>query len=234
MSVPVLSTQIGVDGGQRLGRGHLLDEGVHPRQPDGGDRERDAHQEHEALRDQRHEAGGRGLGRLVESDAADREREQQQDRASGTISDRGRPQHAVDLDLERRGWMAERAGLAGDLLGVALARARRRPRSSRSPTRQNEPESSRSPSRLRTPSDSPVSIDSSMRQAARATTTTPSATSWSPGSTRTRSPGTTSSARSSIGSAVADRRFALRARPAARAGRASPWPSAPGGSRSPS
>ena len=61
---------------------------------------------------------------------------------------------------------------------------------------QKEPESARSPTRLRTPSASPVSIDSS-RVSPRLSATSPSATSWSPGSTRIQSPGTTSSASSS-------------------------------------
>ena len=61
---------------------------------------------------------------------------------------------------------------------------------------QNDPESRRSPSPLRTPSDSPVRMDSSIVRP-REERTTPSATSWSPGSTRTTSPGTTSSSLSS-------------------------------------
>ncbi len=58
---------------------------------------------------------------------------------------------------------------------------------------QKEPESARSPASLRTPSASPVSIDSS-RVIPREPLTAPSATSWSPGATSIRSPGTISSA----------------------------------------
>ncbi len=61
---------------------------------------------------------------------------------------------------------------------------------------QNEPESRRSPSPLRMPSASPVSIDSS-RVMPRLAIASPSATSWSPGSTRTTSPGTISVASTS-------------------------------------
>ena len=61
---------------------------------------------------------------------------------------------------------------------------------------QKEPESTRSPSPLRIPSASPVSIDSS-RVMPRLAITSPSATSWSPGSTATTSPGTISLASSS-------------------------------------
>src|SRR4051794_16056369 len=61
---------------------------------------------------------------------------------------------------------------------------------------QNAPERRRSPSPFRTPSDSPVRIDSSIVRP-REERTMPSATSWSPGSTRTTSPGTTSSSLSS-------------------------------------
>ncbi len=60
---------------------------------------------------------------------------------------------------------------------------------------QKEPESARSPRPLRTPSASPVSIDSSSVMP-RVRITSPSATSWSPGSTWTTSPGTTSVASS--------------------------------------
>ena len=130
-----------VHGGQRLGRGHLLDEGVHPRQADGRDGEGDAHQQHQALGDQRHEAGGRRLSRLVERHVADRERDQQQ-HGERHHHDRGRAQHAVDLDLERRGRVAERPGLAGDLLRVAVARGPRRPRSSPSPRGRRRPRAS--------------------------------------------------------------------------------------------
>ena len=58
---------------------------------------------------------------------------------------------------------------------------------------QKEPESARSPRPLRTPSASPVSIDSSS-VIPRVRITSPSATSWSPGSTAITSPGTISSA----------------------------------------
>ena len=64
---------------------------------------------------------------------------------------------------------------------------------------QKEPESARWPTRFRTPSASPVSIDSSSVRP-RLSVTSPSATSWSPGSIRIQSPGTTSSARSSTSS----------------------------------
>ncbi len=59
---------------------------------------------------------------------------------------------------------------------------------------QKEPERARSPLALPMPSASPVSIDSS-RVMPRLAITSPSATSWSPGSTATTSPGTISSAR---------------------------------------
>ncbi len=116
---PGLVDAHGVHRGQRLRRRHLLHQGVHARESNGGDRERNAHQEHQALRDQGHQAGGRGLRRIVEIDAPDRECEQQQDRQRDH-DDRGHPQHAVDLELQRRRWMAEGTGLPGDLLGVAL------------------------------------------------------------------------------------------------------------------
>ena len=58
---------------------------------------------------------------------------------------------------------------------------------------QKEPERARSPASLRTPSASPVSIDSSS-VIPRVLSTSPSATSWSPGATSTTSPGTISSA----------------------------------------
>ena len=61
---------------------------------------------------------------------------------------------------------------------------------------QKEPESTRSPSPLRIPSASPVSSDSSI-VIPRLATTSPSATSWSPGPTAMTSPGTTSLASSS-------------------------------------
>ena len=61
---------------------------------------------------------------------------------------------------------------------------------------QKDPERARSPRPLRTPSASPVSIDSSS-VIPRLRITSPSATSWSPGSTSTTSPGTTSVASSS-------------------------------------
>ena len=100
--------------------------------------------------------------------------------------------------------MAELARLAGDLLGVGLSRGRRRPRSSPSRRCRTSPRARGRARRLRIPSDSPVSIDSS-RVSPREAITGPSATSWSPGSIRITSPGTTSSARRSIGDAVADR-----------------------------
>ena len=109
-----------VHGGERLGCSDLLHEGVHPRQADGRDGKGDAHQQHQALRDQRHEAGGRGLSRLVERHVADRERDQQE-HCERHHHDRGRAQHAVDLDLKWRGWMAERPGFARHLLRVAVA-----------------------------------------------------------------------------------------------------------------
>ena len=68
---------------------------------------------------------------------------------------------------------------------------------------QKEPERTRSPAPLRIPSASPVSIDSS-RVIPRLAITSPSATSWSPGSTATTSPGTTSSAQQLDHGAVAD------------------------------
>ncbi len=58
---------------------------------------------------------------------------------------------------------------------------------------QNEPESTRSPAPFGTPSASPVSIDSSS-VIPRLAIASPSATSWSPGSTAIASPGTISSA----------------------------------------
>jgi hypothetical protein len=58
---------------------------------------------------------------------------------------------------------------------------------------QKDPDSARSPGCLRTPSASPVSSDSSS-VIPRLSIVSPSATSWSPGSILTTSPGTTSSA----------------------------------------
>ena len=174
--------------------------------------------------------GGRRLGGLVEVDAPDREGEQQQDRQRDH-EDRRRPQHAVDLELKRRGWMAEGAGLAGDLLGVALladgvdlvvggaheaegagqqpiaARACGPRRTRRSGWTRPWSGRARTPRRRRRPAGRPA------RPARRR-----------PARPRRR------------GAPPAGRRGprAPSARPGPPAGRASPSPSAPGGSRSPS
>ena len=102
--------------------------------------------------------------------------------------------HLVDLGLQRRGRVAEGARLAGQPRPRSSPRGPRRRGSGPSRRCRTSPESARSPSSLRTPSASPVSIDSSMVRP-RLANASPSATSWSPGSTATTSPGTTSSAR---------------------------------------
>jgi hypothetical protein len=62
-----------VDRGEGLGGGHLLDQRVHASQAYSCHRQRDAHQQHEALRDQRDQPGRRGLGGIVKGNASDRE-----------------------------------------------------------------------------------------------------------------------------------------------------------------
>ena len=130
-----------VDGRQRLGGAHLLDERVHPRQAHGGDGEGDAHQQDEALGDQRDQAGGRGLGGLGEVDAADDEAAEHQDRQRDE-DDRRRPEDPVDLELQRR-----RVGGGTPSPGPRSSprrsrRGRRRPRSGRSRRRRRRPRAS--------------------------------------------------------------------------------------------
>ena len=108
-----------VDRGEALTGAHLLDQGVASRQPHRGDGEGDAHQQHQALGDQRHQPGGRGLGGFVEADAADPEGEDQDRRQRDHHVGAG-DDDAVDLDLEGGGGMAEGARLAGEAAGVAL------------------------------------------------------------------------------------------------------------------
>ena len=92
-------------------------------------------------------------------------------------------QDLVHLLLQRRGRVAEGARLAGHLLGVGVLANRVDLVVARAGDRERAPESARWPGRLRTPSASPVSTDSSSVRP-RASVTSPSATSWSPGSTR--------------------------------------------------
>ena len=82
-------------------------------------------------------------------------------------------------------------------------RARRRPRSGPSRRCRTSPRASGRPARLRIPSDSPVSSDSST-VSPRVSTTGPSATNWSPGSTRRRRRGRPRWRVSSTSAPVAD------------------------------
>ena len=108
-----------VDRRQRLGRAHLLHEGVETGEPDSGHGERDAHQQDQPLGDQGDQARGGGLRRLVERGAAGLEREDQNDRERDHQPG-ARLQHEVHLVLEGRGRVPEGARLAGDLLRVAV------------------------------------------------------------------------------------------------------------------
>ena len=108
-----------VDGGERLGRRHLLDERVLARQPHRCDRERDAEQQHQALGDQGDEPGGRLLGGVAERFVVKGEAHEH-DQGDRDERQRGRLQHGVDLDLQRRGGVAELPRLAGDLGRVAV------------------------------------------------------------------------------------------------------------------
>ena len=181
-----------VHGGQRLGRRHLLDQRVEPRQPDRGDGEGDAHQQHQALGDQRDQAGRRGLRRLVERGRCARSARRSGSPPAGSAarcrpSAPGSPPPAAGEGGWRNGGPRRRPWPRG------CPRGRRRPRSSPSPRSRTSPRAPAGRAACGRPSASPVSIDSS-RVSPRLSTTSPSATSWSPGSTRTQSPGTTSSA----------------------------------------
>ena len=110
-------------------------------------------------------------------------------------------QQAVERPLERRARVSERARLARDALRVAL----RADRGDLVRARPLDDERARAHlvarAVARPRSDSPVRIDSSSGRPALATSV-PSATTWSPGASRTRSPTTTSSTCSCRGSAV--------------------------------
>ena len=101
-------------------------------EPHRGDGEGDAHQQHQALGDQGHQAGGRGLRRLDQVGAAQLEGEQQEHRQRHHHVGAG-DDHPVDLVLQRRGRVAEGARLAGELAGVALLAHRVDHGSGRSP-----------------------------------------------------------------------------------------------------
>jgi hypothetical protein len=89
-----------VDRGEALGRAHLLHQRVLARQPHGGDGEGDAHQQHQALGDQRHQARGRGLRRLDQVGPPQLEGEQQEQRQRHHRPGAG-DDHTVDLALQR-------------------------------------------------------------------------------------------------------------------------------------
>src|SRR5829696_10501291 len=108
-----------VHGGKRLRRRHLLDERVLAREADRGDRERDAHQQHESLRDQGDEPRGGLLRRLTEGRVVERE-DDEEDHRDRREREARRLEHRVHLDLKRRRRMAELPRLARDLLRVAV------------------------------------------------------------------------------------------------------------------
>ena len=169
-----------------------------PRQPHRGDGEGDAHQQHQALGDQRHQAGGRRLRRLVEVDAADREARPAAAPPAGPSRSWSPLSTLVDLDLKRRGRMAERPAPRRRPAPRSSARGPRRPRSSRSPRGRTSPRATGRPRACGLPSDSPVSIDSSMVRP-REDDDHAVGDELVAGLDPDTSPGTTSSARSSIG-----------------------------------
>ena len=186
---------------QRLHGVELLAERAAPRHPPGGDRVGERGQQHQALGDDRDHARPppwpptRGTG--VSCSISD----QPSSSPSGTIAALEHQDQPVERQLEGRARVAELARLAHQALGVrvgadGLARVGARALDGSTTRRAGG-----RPAARETASASPVRIDSSSPSPS-LRSTRPSATTWSPAPTSTRSPGTTSGTSTSIGLAV--------------------------------
>ena len=127
-----------VDGRQGLGGAHLLDEGVEAGEADGRDRQGDAHQQHQALRDQGDQPRGRRLRRLARRLVAGVEGEDQDD-GERQHQPGGRPEDAVHLLLQRARAGGGRRGPRPRPSRRRSPRGPRRPRSSPIPRARTTP-----------------------------------------------------------------------------------------------